>query len=167
MVGICRGEPTGKQTGERSEILAMNDIMTLVVDDDPLLTKLVQYRLEREGISSDVASSGEAALEMVRKNRYRVIICDVNMPGINGVDLVREIKQIAPIAQIIMLTADDKMATTIDAIGYGACEYISKTDDLTLLIDETESCLHRAERWWKSFEKRPSRTAVAPVAQPD
>lgn len=145
----------------------MNDIMTLVVDDDPLLTNLVQYRLEREGVASDVASSGEEALEMIRKNRYRVIICDVNMPGINGVDLVREIKKIAPIAQIIMLTVDDKMGTTIDAIGYGACEYISKTDDLNLLITETKSCLHRAERWWNSFEQRPSRAAAAPVARPN
>ncbi|MCH8148101.1 MAG: response regulator [Planctomycetes bacterium] len=129
-------------------------ILTLVVDDDEAILRLVSRKLELSGIPCDTALSAKAALELVRRHRYRVVISDINMPGMTGVELVGEVKEIAPLTQMIMLTADAHIAPAADLIARGACEYISKAEDMSLLVEETKRCFVRAERWFKSFELR-------------
>lgn len=125
----------------------------LVVDDDTATLRLVQLRLEREGLICDTATCGPEALDRLRQHRYRVVITDFNMPEMNGVELARKIRELSPLTQIIMLTADDSIATITDAISAGACEYVSKADGYASMIETAKQCLERAERWWKSFEK--------------
>ncbi len=131
----------------------MSTTQILVVDDDDGALRMIQIRLERAGLACDTATCGAEALARLRQLHYRVVITDYNMPEMNGIELARNIKEIAPLTQIIMLTADDAIATIADAMSSGACEYISKTDKHALMIDTTRQCLERAERWWRSFEK--------------
>lgn len=132
----------------------MSPILTLVVDDDETILRLVSRKLDLSGIPCDTALSAKDALELVRRHRYRVVISDINMPGMTGVELVGEVKEIAPLTQMIMLTADTRIAPAANSIARGACEYISKAEDMSLLVEETRRCLIRAERWFKSFELR-------------
>lgn len=123
------------------------------MDDDEFLVQLVSRKLEQSGIRCDTTETATEALDLIRRNRYRVVISDINMPEMNGVELAAEVKEIAPLTQMIMLTADTRIAPAADSIARGACEYISKSEDFSLLVEETARCLVRAERWWKSFEK--------------
>lgn len=131
----------------------MSPNSTLVVDDDEFILQLVRRKLEQSGIRCDTSETAAEAMDLIRRHRYRVVISDINMPEMNGVELVAEVKEIAPLTQMIMLTADTRIAPATDSIGRGACEYISKSEDYALLVEETKRCLDRAERWWKSFEK--------------
>ena len=131
----------------------MSTTQVLVVDDDKGALGRIELHLKRAGMACDTAMSGAEALERMDQLRYHVVITDFKMPEMDGVELARKIKELSPLTQIIMLTANDAIATIIDAISSGACEYISKTDKPTLMIETTKHCLARAERWWKSFQK--------------
>ncbi len=74
------------------------------------------------------------------------MISDINMPEMNGAELVAEAEEVAPLTQMILLTADMRIARATDSIARGACEYVSKAKDYSLPLEETERCLDRAER---------------------
>ena len=98
----------------------------LIVDDD----KSIRYSLKRmlEGnFSILTAQNGEEALNQVKKNLPDLVIMDIKMPGRNGIDVLKEIKTIDPKSFVIMMTAYGTTETAIEAMKYGAFDYILKT----------------------------------------
>lgn len=81
----------------------------LVVDDEPINFKLLSAILEREGYSVDYASNGHKAIEMATINNYNLIIMDLKMPEINGVETSRQIKKIKPETNIVASSAINNM----------------------------------------------------------
>lgn len=81
----------------------------LVVDDEPINFKLLNAILEREGYSIDYASNGHKAIEMATGNNYNLIIMDLKMPEINGVETSRQIKKIKPETNIVASSAINNM----------------------------------------------------------
>lgn len=81
----------------------------LVVDDEPINFKLLNAILEREGYSVDYASNGHKAIEMATINNYNLIIMDLKMPEINGVETSRQIKKIKPETNIVASSAINNM----------------------------------------------------------
>lgn len=81
----------------------------LVVDDEPINFKLLNAILEREGYSVDYASNGHMAIEMATINNYNLIIMDLKMPEINGVETSRQIKKIKPETNIVASSAINNM----------------------------------------------------------
>lgn len=81
----------------------------LVVDDEPINFKLLNAILEREGYSVDYASNGHKAIEMATINNYNLIIMDLKMPEINGVETSRQIKKIKPDTNIVASSAINNM----------------------------------------------------------
>ena len=81
----------------------------LVVDDEPINFKLLNAILEREGYSVDYASNGHKAIEMATTNNYNLIIMDLKMPEINGVETSRQIKKIKPDTNIVASSAINNM----------------------------------------------------------
>src|SRR4030043_1806539 len=97
----------------------------LIVDDD----KSIRYSLKRmleENFSVITAQNGEEALDRVRENPPDLIIMDLKMPGRNGIDVLKEIKSIDPKSLVIMMTAYGTTETAIEAMKYGAFDYILK-----------------------------------------
>lgn len=97
----------------------------LIVDDD----KSIRYSLKRmlEGnFSILTAQNGEEALNQVKKNLPDLVIMDIKMPGRNGIDVLKEIKTIDPKSLVIMMTAYGTTETAIEAMKYGAFDYILK-----------------------------------------
>ena len=74
----------------------------LVVDDDKMMRELIRLILKREGIGADCASSGEEALERIKEKTFSMMITDLNMPGLDGLELSRKGLEIAPRMPIIM-----------------------------------------------------------------
>jgi DNA-binding response OmpR family regulator len=98
----------------------------LVVDDEGAIRYSVSKTLQRIGYEVDEASSGEEALEMMVKREYDVILTDIRMPGLTGVDLLKRIKDIGPDAIVILMTGYASLGTAVESLRLGAHDYLIK-----------------------------------------
>src|SRR5919107_3651748 len=116
-------------------------ISVLVVDDDPLLRKLVTDQLSRSGFDASSAASGEEALASLQATDYDVVLLDIRMDGMTGLDTLREIRKTDDAPEVIMLTADTSLGTGLEAMRLGAYDYLTKPSTL----DEMEAVIRKAE----------------------
>ena len=107
----------------------------LVVDDEPINFKLLNAILEREGYSVDYASNGHKAIEMATINNYNLIIMDLKMPEINGVETSRQIKKIKPATNIVASSAINNMERN-EYLLYN--DFISKPINRSQLLEIVE-----------------------------
>jgi two-component system alkaline phosphatase synthesis response regulator PhoP len=98
----------------------------LVVDDEGAIRYSVSKTLQRVGYNVHEAASGEEALELMRNQRYDVILTDIRMPGLTGVELLKRIKDIAPDAIVILMTGYASLGTAVEALRLGAHDYLIK-----------------------------------------
>ncbi len=120
----------------------------LVVEDESDISDLVTYNLEKHGYETDVARSGEEALGLIRSRPYRLIVLDLVLPGLTGMDLCRILKNDPAAASIpiIMLTARSTEADKVDGLEAGADDYITKPFSVKEFIARVKAVLKRAER---------------------
>ena len=117
----------------------------LIVDDDPLVCESLKEMLLLEGFRVDTALGGESALAKLREDRFRVILSDIQMPGMNGLDLLKELKGRFPDTPVIFITGHGHIDGAIEAIKLGAYDYITKPiEDLRLKLT-LRRALERAE----------------------
>jgi DNA-binding response OmpR family regulator len=98
----------------------------LVVEDDLELTQFIQKGLQSEGATVSVAFDGVIGRSMVNENKFDVVVLDVNLPGLNGYDLCRFIKQNWPAVPVIMLTALGSLDNKVLGFEAGADDYLAK-----------------------------------------
>jgi len=97
----------------------------LVVDDDPQIRRVLKVTLTGQGYEVDDAKNGDAALEKLRDARFDLVLLDMNMPGISGLDACRAMREQSEIA-IIMLTVRDNETDKVEALDAGADDYVTK-----------------------------------------
>ncbi len=121
-------------------------IRILVVDDEPDLVELVTYNLTREGYKVSSASDGEEALDKIKKGGIGLIILDRMLPGLQGTEICRIIRNNAKLASIpiIMLTAKGEVADKIEGLETGADDYITKPFSPKELVARVSAVLRRA-----------------------
>jgi DNA-binding NarL/FixJ family response regulator len=114
---------------------ALAQVRVLIVDDHDLFRSGLRNLLEDEGVHVvGEASAGQEALNIVREAAPDVVIMDLNMPGMGGVEATRHISTIAPLTRVVMLTISDQDNDVIDAIMAGACGYLLKDSSIQELI---------------------------------
>jgi DNA-binding NtrC family response regulator len=116
-------------------------IRVLVVDDDAVLRKLVSDQVARMGFDSAAAASGEEALDSLSKSDFDVVLLDIRMPGLSGLDALREVRKLEDPPEVIMLTADTSLGTGLEAMRLGAYDYLTKPATL----DEIEAVIRKAD----------------------
>jgi diguanylate cyclase (GGDEF)-like protein len=106
----------------------------LVVDDDPLNRDVLQRRLARAGHHVLTADSGGAALDIARAQRVDLILLDVMMPGMDGIETLRRLRQSRSLAElpVVMVTANDSSEDVVEALDAGANDYITKPVDFAI-----------------------------------
>src|SRR5215207_10233761 len=119
----------------------MKKISVLVVDDDQLLRKLVTDQLSRSGFDAAGAASGEEALASLQATDYDVVLLDIRMGGMSGLDALRAIRRLDDAPEVIMLTADTSLGTGLEAMRLGAYDYLTKPSTL----DEMEALIRKAD----------------------
>ncbi len=110
----------------------------LVVDDEPNLTEILEIAFREDGMDVLTSGSGREALGLLRTEEIDVVISDIRMPDLSGVELLREAKQIAPDTVFIMITAFASTETAIEALQHGAYDYVTKPfkmDDLRAIVE--------------------------------
>lgn len=109
----------------------------LVVDDDRGMGQLLKRVLEKESLEIFNVLNGEDALEEVQKREFDLVISDIKLPGMDGLELLGRIKQLNPHLMVIMITAYAKVESAVEAMKIGAYDYITKpfsTDELKLVV---------------------------------
>src|SRR5512143_648237 len=117
----------------------------LVVDDEADIVELVSYNLKKEGFTVDSASDGEKALLKIRKKEYDLLILDLMLPGLQGMELCRILRNDARTAQvpIIMLTAKGEEVDKVLGLEMGADDYITKPFSPRELVARVKAVLRR------------------------
>jgi DNA-binding response OmpR family regulator len=110
----------------------------LIVDDDPVIVRLLQINFRLEGYEVDTASRGEDALEKVRANRPDVVILDVMMPGIDGWEVCRQLKESPAVRHIPVIFLSARAQDEDRQRGYalGVDEYVTKPFDPMALVEK-------------------------------
>lgn len=98
----------------------------LLIDDDESLRRVLEYSLQQSGFQVEVASRAEEGLERFRRKPFDVVITDILMPGIDGIELLQKIKKISREAIVIVITAHGTVETAIRAMKLGAYDYLTK-----------------------------------------
>lgn len=114
-----------------------NKARILVVDDEGSLRELLVIMLQREGYRVDDAENGVVALAMVQKTEYDLIVSDIQMPQMNGIELLREIRSQEIEVTVLMITAFSSTEDAVEAMKLGAYDYITKpfkNDEIRLVI---------------------------------
>ena len=119
----------------------------LVVDDDDDVVSLVQLEFAKAGIRTDTAASAAEAQGKMERCVYPVVVLDIHMPGMSGVDLLDALKRRNSLVQVIMLTADATLAQVIACMDRGATDFFSKTSALVGVVEAATAALGRAARW--------------------
>jgi DNA-binding response OmpR family regulator len=117
-------------------------LRALVVDDEPPLTRVVAAYLERDGFAVTVAHDGERAVQLAREERPDVVILDVMLPGMDGIEVCRRIRSFSD-AYIVMLTARTEETDKIVGLSTGADDYVTKPFSPGELLARVRAMLRR------------------------
>lgn len=117
----------------------------LLIDDDPRQLKTVRTALEREGFTVEQAASGEEGLYKAEVNGYRVIILDLGLPDVNGLEICKKLREQGSNSYIMMLTAKDAEEEKIIGFLAGADDYVTKPFSLAELVMRVKVGLRRVE----------------------
>ena len=115
----------------------------LVVDDEKLLVKGIKFNLENDGYQVDTAYDGAQALSMVKEQKYDIIILDLMLPEVDGLEVCRKIRENSNVP-VIMLTAKSEGVDKLIGFEYGADDYVTKPFDILELKARIRAILRRA-----------------------
>ncbi len=109
----------------------------LLIDDEPLMRMTIQDALESEGYQVNVAETGQKGLALWRKNSFDILITDLKLPDLDGLQILKEVKMTNPETQVILITAYGSIDSAVTAMKEGASDYLTKPfsmDELLLII---------------------------------
>jgi DNA-binding response OmpR family regulator len=141
-------EGCGSDGSPRRYALLVPPTSVLVVDDDPVIVRLLQVNFELEGIHVTVAVDGEEGLQLAKANPPDVIISDIMMPKLNGLELLAALRAVPALAgiPIILLSAKAQAADVQRGMELGADDYVTKPFDPLELIDRVYKVLAKSRR---------------------
>ncbi len=135
--------------------MSMPAIRILVVDDESSIRRALRPPLMELGFQVNEASRGEEALQMLRTGAFDVVLLDVNMPGIGGIETLRRMRALAPRLPILMLTVRDAEEEKVEALELGADDYVTKPFSTRELIARIRTAVRRL--------RAPIRAEDAPI----
>lgn len=129
-----------------------NKYRILIVDDEEEIVFTLKKHIELEGYTVDAAYSGIEALNKVKNEKYHIVLTDIVMPEMDGVELLKEIKRYDALAQVIMMTGYSTMDKTLSCLEYGANDYVLKPfKSIEQVISILDYSVQKLERWRESI----------------
>jgi DNA-binding NtrC family response regulator len=122
-----------------SSIGLRKEAKLLVIEDEKPLRELLEMELTRSGYKVETAADGEAGLDKYRQENFSVVLLDIRMPGMDGVEVLRQMRAESTIPEIIVFTGHGTIETAVECIKHGAYDYLTKPvklDELEMVIDK-------------------------------
>ena len=123
----------------------MNNKSILIIDDDKSLRRVLEFQLGEEGYKVLAADNGMSGLEMFQDNEIDLVITDIQMPEMDGIELLKRIKAISSDTVVIIITAYGSIQSAVEAMRYGAFDYVTKPFDKSELKLKVEKSLTMKE----------------------
>jgi DNA-binding NtrC family response regulator len=124
----------------------------LIVDDEEGIRTSLGAYLSLEGFTVEVAADGYKALEKLRQAKFNIVLLDINMPGMDGLETLKAIKTLDFSIQVIMITAYSTFDKTMKSLEYGASDYILKPfEDLKDILHLVKLSEERLDRWKRNM----------------
>jgi DNA-binding NtrC family response regulator len=114
--------------------MSLDEFNVLLVDDETEFLETLVKRLRKRKLNATGVTSGEQALEVLSTTPVDVVVLDVKMPGMDGIETLREIKKLSPLVEVIMLTGHANMEVAIVGMESGAFDYLMKPMDIDELL---------------------------------
>ncbi len=133
---------TGR-AARRYKLVTVTAQHILVVDDEPGIRDSLQKILEREGHTVAITDSGPMALDLVRTQRIDLILADVMMPKMSGIELLRAVKAISPAIEVVMMTAFGTVENAVECMREGAYDFIPKPLKRAIVVSSVQRALER------------------------
>jgi DNA-binding NtrC family response regulator len=121
------------------------DIRILIVDDEPTMADSLKQNLVEEGYSVDTAATGAEAIELFDQGGHHLTICDLHLPDIDGLEVMRHIKDARPTSEVIVVTGHGSVAKAVEATKAGAFDFVDKPFDFEELQLRIENALKHRE----------------------
>jgi signal transduction histidine kinase len=112
----------------------MNEVKVLVIDDERITRENIKYELEKLGFNVSTSNNGKEALSIIKNEEFDIVICDLIMPDLNGIEVLEEIKKITPDTEVIIITGHGSVKSAIECIKKGAIDYLVKPINTPELI---------------------------------
>ena len=119
----------------------MHDYRVLIVDDEEELVTTIAERLQIRGIQAQIATDGETALKMIEENPPQVVVLDVMMPGIGGIEILQRMRSQNLQIPVILLTGYGSTEQGLEGMREGAFDYLMKPCDLNILISKIQEAV--------------------------
>ncbi len=123
----------------------MSHYHILLVDDEESILKVLSLDLKEQGYAVDSANSGKEAIKKLEQSHYDLIITDLNMEEMNGIQVMQEAKKMKPETMVMMLTAYGSLDTAVKALQLGASDYMFKPYDRSELFLRVKNCFEKLE----------------------
>jgi DNA-binding response OmpR family regulator len=124
-------------------MVTMVKMRIMLVDDEERFLQTTQKLLSKNGFEAITATSGRQCLQKLAQELVHVVILDVKMPGMDGVETLRRIKQQFPMTEVIMLTGHATAESAVEGMKSGATDYLVKPADIEVLIAKAEAAFNR------------------------
>lgn len=137
----------------------------LFVDDEKVFTDNMSKLLDTRGYRTTAVNNGEDAINILKEDRFDVVVLDLKMPGMDGITTLREIKKLGLFTETLILTGHGSIDTAMEAIKLGAYDYLTKPceiEDLTAKIEGAWERKDTAEK--KDLEEKIQRVVESPSA---
>lgn len=118
----------------------------MLVDDEKRFLSTMQKLLKKKEYDVTTASSGLEALEQLRQKDFDVVVLDVKMPGMDGLEVLKVIKTEFPLTEVIMLTGHATVESAVDGLKCGAIDYLMKPTSVEELIQKAEEAYSKRQR---------------------
>lgn len=138
-------------------------VKILIVDDEEDFVDVLALRLTDAGESVTKAYSGEQSLEMLEDNEIDVVILDIRMPGMDGIETLQEIKHRFPLVEVIMLTGHGTTETAVEGMKIGAFDYLLKPTDFHELTAKLAAARQRKDDHEERIRKAEARLLLRKI----
>ncbi len=129
----------------------------LLVDDEKDFVEMLAMRLEETGEKVTLAYDGQMCLDILEKGQFDVVILDIKMPGMNGIQTLRTIKIMHPLVEVILLTGHGTTETAIQGMKLGAFDYLQKPADFSDLVAKLAGAKKKKEEQDERIRKAEAR----------
>jgi DNA-binding NtrC family response regulator len=121
----------------------MQKSRVLIIDDEPDFLETIVKRLKKRNLDATGVGSGEDALRAIENESFDVAILDMRMPGMDGIETLKEIKRKSPLTEVIMLTGHASVESGMQGMQLGAFDYMIKPADFEELIEKVQQARER------------------------
>lgn len=131
----------------------MKSLHLLLVDDEERFLSTTKQLLETRGITTSTAANGRDALHILDEKRIDVVVLDVKMPEMDGVEVLRKIKHKYPLVEVIMLTGHASVDSAVDGMRLGAFDYLVKPCDITDMLAKVKEAFLKKQATEEKIRK--------------